>query len=79
MDKSWADADRTLPVAKTPGRLISLLDADQKVSDLFGSYQFPETYLVEASGKIRTKWIGPQAWDSETVRAAIRDLDQSRP
>ncbi len=62
-DQSWADAEKILP-SDTPA-VVSLLDEGSKVSDLFGSYQFPETYLISPAGEILAKWVGPQSWQKD--------------
>lgn len=39
-----------------------LFDLEQKVSDLYGTYRLPETYVVDKNGIIVKKIIGPQNW-----------------
>ena len=71
LDQKWEDALKVLPKDRLPPGSLSLLDADQKVSEAFGSFQFPETYLVSRSGKVVMKWVGPQNWDSPRIKEAI--------
>ena len=63
-DQSWKDAEKVLPSSKLPASMISLLDETSKVSDAYGTYQFPETYLINTKGQIITKWIGAQPWSN---------------
>jgi len=42
-----------------------LLDAQQATSDLYQVYRIPETYLIDPSGKIVDKFVGPQNYDKE--------------
>ena len=57
--------------------MISLLDAESKASDAYGTYQFPETYLVNANGKIMAKWVGGQPWGSpKTVELMKKETDK---
>lgn len=42
-----------------------LLDAQQAISDLYQVYRIPETYLIDPSGKIVDKFVGPQDYDKE--------------
>jgi cytochrome c biogenesis protein CcmG/thiol:disulfide interchange protein DsbE len=46
-----------------------LLNPDQSVAHLYGTYKFPETYIVDRQGIVRYKVIGPHNWmDPETVQ-----------
>ena len=42
-------------------------DADQKVNALYGTVQIPETYIIDARGNIRRKFIGAQDWTSPEI------------
>jgi len=74
LDKSWEAAHRYLRPEKLPGNVVSLLDAKSEAPELYGSYQFPESYLLTPDLKILSKWVGPQPWDSERMAEAIRRL-----
>jgi peroxiredoxin len=51
-----------------------LLDPDRSAAKRYGTFKFPETYLVDRGGVVRHKVIGPADWaDPEAVRF-IRDL-----
>ncbi|MBW8749124.1 MAG: TlpA family protein disulfide reductase [Acidobacteria bacterium] len=41
---------------------LTVRDAQQKSNALYGSYRFPETYIIDRKGVIRRKMIGPQEW-----------------
>ncbi len=71
LDHSWSEAHRYLKPERLPPNLISLLDAQNETPGVYGSYQFPETYLIAPDGKILSKWVGPQAWDSDSLKRAI--------
>ncbi len=71
LDASKADAIKILPNQSLPKGVKSLLDSQQKVSEAFGSFQFPETYLISRTGKIVMKWVGPQDWKSDLIRSEI--------
>jgi thiol-disulfide isomerase/thioredoxin len=79
MDEKWADAEKVLDSSKLPKSMISLLDGGSKISDLYGTYQFPETYLINDQGKILAKWVGAQPWSSpktvELMKAEIEKLN----
>jgi peroxiredoxin len=72
LDEKWEDAEKVMDSAKLPKNMISLLDTKSKISDLYGTYQFPETYLVNAEGRILAKWIGAQPWSSPKTDTFIR-------
>lgn len=74
LDTSWKDANKILKDLKLNPNTISLLDPKTKVSDLYGSYQFPETFLVDKDFKIRMKWIGPQKWNSPEFLGSLDAL-----
>lgn len=71
LDRNWDEAHRYLKPEKLPPNLISLLDSENETPKDFGSYQFPETYLITPDLKILSKWVGPQAWDGDRMSAAI--------
>jgi hypothetical protein len=58
--------------------MISLIDVKQKISDTYGSYQYPESYLLSPNLEIVVKLIGGQKWDSPTVRKAIDSLIEKK-
>jgi peroxiredoxin len=57
----------------TPGFPI-VMDDDQKVTREYGTFKFPETYVIDASGRIRAKFIGGRKWDSPASLAWFQDL-----
>lgn len=71
IDRTWSEALKILPSEKLPSNIMSLLDSEGKLPDLFGTYQFPETYLIDRNRKIRMKWVGPQNWNSNEIRSQI--------
>lgn len=48
-----------------------LHDAGKRVSRLYQTFQFPETYIIDPNGVLRSKIIGPRDWVDPAV---IRDL-----
>lgn len=74
-DESWEKAHSILPESLLPENAVSVLDPDAKVSDLFGTYQFPETYLITRGGGIAMKWIGPQAWSGTWGDQALQAIE----
>jgi thiol-disulfide isomerase/thioredoxin len=71
LDKSWDEAHKILPDAELPKNVLSLLDLEQTLPDRFGTYQYPETYLLTPDHKIAVKWVGPQEWASPGISATV--------
>ncbi|MBC7386635.1 MAG: TlpA family protein disulfide reductase [Cryobacterium sp.] len=74
-DPDWAKAHSILPESALPEGVTSVLDSEAKVSDSFGSYQFPETYLITREGKIAAKWIGAQEWSGNWGEHALQGIE----
>ncbi len=47
--------------------LLTVRDPDQKVSKLYGTFGWPETYIIDRSGVMRRKFIGPVDWTDPEV------------
>ncbi|MCM2324585.1 MAG: TlpA family protein disulfide reductase [Oligoflexia bacterium] len=83
LDGTWKDAHKILPSRALPANVISVLDSNSAVPDEYGTYQFPETFLLSPQLEIITKWAGPQDWASEPIFKAIekatRDATPAAP
>ena len=51
-----------------------LLNPDQSVSRSYGSFKFPETYLVDREGVVRKKVIGAVDWMSPAAQQVIQAM-----
>lgn len=67
LDDQWVEAEKILKSSELPPQLISLLDESKTLPDEFGTYQYPETYLLNKEHKVVFKWVGPQDWTSEPI------------
>jgi len=47
--------------------LLSVRDADQKSNELYGTFKFPETYVIDRNGVVRRKFIGAVDWTEPEV------------
>ena len=47
--------------------LLTVRDPDHKSSNLYGTFKFPETYIIDRDGKMRRKFIGEVDWDQAEV------------
>jgi peroxiredoxin len=46
-----------------------LLDPDRATANHYGTFKFPETYIVDRKGVVRYKMIGPRNWmDPESIQ-----------
>jgi cytochrome c biogenesis protein CcmG/thiol:disulfide interchange protein DsbE len=59
---------------KHPFHLLSVRDAAQKSNALYGSYRFPETFVIDKTGVVRRKFIGAQDWTSPEIVTFLRKL-----
>ena len=71
LDQKWSDALKVFSTEGDARVLISLIDPEAKVAELYGSYQYPETYLISPELKIITKWVGPQDWNDPQMKTLI--------
>jgi cytochrome c biogenesis protein CcmG/thiol:disulfide interchange protein DsbE len=42
--------------------LLSVRDGDMKTNNLYGTFKFPETYIIDRNGVVRRKFIGAVDW-----------------
>ncbi len=47
--------------------LLTVRDPDQKSSALYGTFKFPETYIIDRNGVMRRKFIGAVDWTAPEV------------
>jgi cytochrome c biogenesis protein CcmG/thiol:disulfide interchange protein DsbE len=47
--------------------LLTVRDPDQKSSSLYGTFKFPETYIVDRNGVVRRKFIGAVDWTAPEI------------
>jgi cytochrome c biogenesis protein CcmG, thiol:disulfide interchange protein DsbE len=47
--------------------LLAVRDPDQKANDLYGTFKFPETYIIDRNGVVRRKFIGAVDWTEPDV------------
>ena len=51
-----------------------LLDPERRVADVYQSYKFPESWLIDAEGVLVARFIGPRDWDSRAYAERVRAL-----
>ncbi len=47
--------------------MVTVRDEAKKASTLYGTFGWPETYVIDRTGVIRRKFIGPVDWNSPEI------------
>jgi len=55
-----------------------LFDPGHEVAVLYGTYTFPETYIVDRQGVVRYKAIGPRDWTDPSNMQILRNIIETR-
>lgn len=53
---------------------VTVRDPERKVPDMYGTYGWPESYIVDRQGVLRRKIIGPINWDSPEIMQFLSKL-----
>ena len=53
---------------------LTVRDVDQKSNNLYGTFKFPETYIIDRNGIVRRKFIGAVDWNSREVLDFLNKL-----
>jgi cytochrome c biogenesis protein CcmG/thiol:disulfide interchange protein DsbE len=61
-------------VSKNHIDLLTVFDQKQVSNKLYGSFGFPETYIIDKQGVIRRKLIGPQDFTSPSFLSYLNKL-----
>ncbi len=60
----------TFPIARDPDRLIS---------GRYGTYKFPESYIIDRDGRVAEKIIGAADWADPRIITFVQDLAGTNP
>jgi peroxiredoxin len=55
-----------------------LLDPARSIAKLYGTFKFPETYVIDRQGVVRYKAIGPRDWTVPSNMNSVRELLETR-
>ena len=61
-------------VARYRPAFLTARDPQAKINADFGTFKYPETYVISASGKVLRKFISDQPWDSDKMISDIKSL-----
>ncbi len=53
-----------------------LLDTSHSVAKLYGTFKFPETYIIDRNGRVQYKVIGPRDWADPTTLKALEGITE---
>ena len=56
-----------------PG-IVTVRDASHHSPELYGTAGYPETYVIDRSGMLRRKFVGPQIWTSPELADYLNKL-----
>lgn len=54
--------------------LLTVRDPDQKSNNLYGTFKFPETYIIDRQGVLRRKFIGAIDWGTPEILEYLSKL-----
>jgi cytochrome c biogenesis protein CcmG, thiol:disulfide interchange protein DsbE len=54
--------------------MVTVRDGSEKTAALYGTHGWPESYIIDRSGIIRRKFIGPVEWNSPEVTEFLSRL-----
>jgi peroxiredoxin len=54
--------------------LLTVRDGAQKSNALYGTFKFPETYVIDRQGTIRRKFIGAVDWNDPEISSYLQGL-----
>jgi len=54
--------------------LLTVRDTEQKSNSLYGTFRYPETYVIDRHGVLRRKFIGPVDWNSPDITQFLSRL-----
>jgi cytochrome c biogenesis protein CcmG, thiol:disulfide interchange protein DsbE len=69
------DADMYHRFIKEHGvNLLTIRDPEQKSSALYGTFGWPESYIIDRNGVVRRKLVGPVDWNSPEIMEFLSNL-----
>ena len=67
------EAYKTFTAKRMPG-VLTVRDPDHKSSEMYGTFAYPESFLIDKDGKIERKFIGAVEWTSPEMMEYFRKL-----
>lgn len=61
-------------LAKTKVSFLTARDPAAEISGDYGTFRYPETYVIDAKGRVVQKHIGSEVWTNENLMQTVRAL-----
>jgi cytochrome c biogenesis protein CcmG/thiol:disulfide interchange protein DsbE len=61
-------------VQKNQPEFLVSRDPDANIPTAYGTFKWPETYVIDRSGKVVQKYIGPRDWNDPAIVSSIKAL-----
>ncbi len=49
-------------------------DPEENISSNYGTFKWPETYVIDRDGKVVQKYVGPRDWNDPQIVNSVRAL-----
>ena len=56
--------------------LLTVRDVQRKTNEVYGTFKFPETYIIDRDGKIVRKFIGATDWTAPDIVAYLNKMER---
>jgi thiol-disulfide isomerase/thioredoxin len=76
VDEGWEPVDKFFSGSKIQFRV--LLDDGARISRMYGTSKFPESYLVDKDGRLRLKFVGPRNWMDPNMATLLQSYGARR-
>jgi len=53
---------------------LTVRDAEHRTADMYGTFKWPETYIIDRNGIVRRKFIGPVDWSQPEIMEFLTRL-----
>lgn len=53
---------------------VTARDPEANISSSYGTFKYPETYIINADGKVVEKFVGPENWMDDAIIKRIEKL-----
>ncbi len=54
--------------------LLTIRNPRQTIASMYGTFKFPETYIIDRNGVMRRKFIGPVDWTESDITEFLNKL-----
>ncbi len=72
VDRNAAAYERFLKQARIG--FLTARDPEARISSSYGTFKYPETYVIDSRGRVRQKHIGPRNWLEPEILQSIEAL-----